>query len=153
MSHEFNFTEELESPIFEIEQPFDIEPILDLGLSTEDDYSIDIIVNKKPIFEEQSLFFFVPDEPPFLRENFKGLQFEGVQYTWDEFDYRLNVDVPSVPEPADAGLAMGIILGLMILYKIFMKEGTTQMKCSICKTKDSIVSFIKSIYNKLTGGK
>tara|TARA_R100000734_G_C3319278_1_gene114882 strand:+ start:9986 stop:10366 length:381 start_codon:yes stop_codon:yes gene_type:complete len=98
-------------------------------------------------------YFNVPSIPQWAYSEYDGLYYEGVQYSWDEVDYRLTIDYNSVPEPADAGLLVSIALGGFILYKIFMKKGTTQMKCSICKTKDSIISFIKSIYNKLTGGK
>jgi hypothetical protein len=67
----------------------------------------------------QSPFFFIPDMPTFLREDFKGLEFEGVQYTWKEFDYRLEADYPSIPESADAGFFMAILVGIFVAYSYF----------------------------------
>jgi len=34
-------------------------------------------------------FFLIPDEPSYLWQAFDGLMFEGVQYTWAEFDFRI----------------------------------------------------------------
>ena len=107
-------------------------------------------INKKPKPFQEYGFFYIPNEPNYLRFEFEGIQFEGVQYTWDEFDYRIGVDYPSVPEPASASGIIGIVILLFVVYKIIIKKETSNMKCAICKTKDGIVKFFKAIYNKLT---
>lgn len=62
-------------------------------------------------------YFYVPSVPEWAYSEFDGLLYEGVQYNWDEVDYRLSVDYNSVPEPAFVGLIMGICLGLVVLFK------------------------------------
>ncbi len=95
-------------------------------------------------------YFYVPSIPEWAYGEFDGLLYEGIQYNWDEVDYRLSIEYNSVPEPASAGGIIGIAVLIFVLYKIFMKKGTTQMKCVLCKTKDRIISFIKKLYNKIT---
>ena len=51
-------------------------------------------------------YFFVPSIPEWAYGEFDGLLYEGVQYNWDEVDYRLSVDYNSVPEPASVGVIM-----------------------------------------------
>ena len=127
MSHEIEYPlfpiVEPEYPLLPIEQPIGIEE------------PISIIGSNNP-------FFYVPDMPEFIREDFKGLEFEGVQYSWKEFDYRLSVDYNSVPEPAEVGLFMGLVFAGFILYKILEGKGI--------KVKDTVCSAIKKIYNKIT---
>ena len=67
-------------------------------------------------------FFLIPDEPSYLRQEFDGLMFEGVQYTWDEFDYRLGVDYPSIPEPADAGFIAALIMTAFVAFCYFKNK-------------------------------
>ena len=102
MSHEIEYPlfpiVEPEYPLLPIEQPIWIEE------------PISIIISDTP-------FFYIPDMPEFIREDFKGLEFEGVQYSWKEFDYRLSVDYNSVPEPAFVGLFMGLCLLTLTLIK------------------------------------
>ena len=155
MSHEFNLNEDQD--IFNEDGPFEIDSIIEIELPygntiVEPVVELVPIVDKKPIFVEQPLFFYIPDEPPFLRENFKGLEFEGVSYTWDEFDYRLGLEYPSVPEPADAGLLVGLMAVAFIAYKMLWCK-KNNLKCLLCKTTNKAVNTLKSIYKKLTGGK
>ena len=102
MSHELEYPlfpiVEPEYPLLPIEQPFEIEE------------PISIVISDTP-------FFYIPDMPEFLREDFKGLEFEGVQYTWKEFDYRLDVPYLSIPEPSFYGLLLGFSLLLVTLIK------------------------------------
>ena len=127
MSHEIEYPlfpiVEPEYPLLPIEQPIGIEE------------PISIIGSNNP-------FFYVPDMPEFIREDFKGLEFEGVQYSWNEFDYRLSIDYNSVPEPAEVGLFMGLVFAGFILYKILEGKGI--------KVKDTVCAAIKKIYNKIT---
>jgi len=127
MSHEIEYPlfpiVEPEYPLLPIEQPIWIEE------------PISIIISDTP-------FFYIPDMPEFIREDFKGLEFEGVQYSWNEFDYRLSIDYNSVPEPAEVGLFMGLVFAGFILYKILEGKGI--------KVKDTVCAAIKKIYNKIT---
>jgi len=66
-------------------------------------------------------YFYVPSIPEWAYSEFDGLLYEGVQYNWDEVDYRLSVDYNSVPEPASAGVIIGIIALACIAYKHFKK--------------------------------
>ena len=59
--------------------------------------------------------------PEWAYSEFDGLLYEGVQYNWDEVDYRLSVDYNSVPEPASASVIIGIIALACIAYKQFKK--------------------------------
>ena len=106
MSHELDYPLfpiiEPEYPLLPIEQPIE-QPI-------EIEEPISIVISDTP-------FFYIPDMPEFLREDFKGLEFEGVQYSWKECDYRLSVDYNSVPEPAFVGLFMGLCLLTLTLIK------------------------------------
>jgi len=110
MSHELDYPLfpiiEPEYPLLPIEQP--IEQPIERPIGIEE--PISIIGSNNP-------FFYVPDMPEFIREDFKGLEFEGVQYSWKEFDYRLSVDYNSVPEPAFVGLFMGLCLLTLTLIK------------------------------------
>ena len=99
MSHEYQLfpTEEEEFPLIQLE-PVRLEPI-----------SYD--------------FFIVPDEPTYLREEFNGLMFNGVEYTWDEFDFRLGVEYKgTVPEPADAGLFTALIMAAFVAFCYFKNK-------------------------------
>ena len=110
MSHELDYPlfpiVEPEYPLLPIEQP--IERPIEQPIGIEE--PISIIGSNNP-------FFYVPDMPEFIREDFKGLEFEGVQYSWKEFDYRLQVEYNGVPEPSFYGLALGFTLLLIALVK------------------------------------
>ena len=62
-------------------------------------------------------YFYVPSIPEWAYEEFDGLLYEGNQYNWDEVDYRLTVDYNGVPEPGFIGLAMGLCLLALVLFK------------------------------------
>ena len=62
-------------------------------------------------------YFYVPSIPERAYCEFDGLLYEGVQYNWNEVDYRLSVDYNSVPEPAFVGLFMGLCLLTLTLIK------------------------------------
>ena len=143
MSHEYTLLpqEEEEFPLLVIEPLF---PEIEINLE----------INKKPEPLREYGFFYVPDEPDYLRYEFDGIQFEGVQYTWDEFDYRLDVEYKApIPESSAIGSIMGVLVLIFVLYKIINKKGSSNMKCAICKTKDGIINFFNKLYNKLSGGK
>lgn len=90
MSHELSFPELV------------IEPTYDWG----DNFTI-----------TGNSYFYVPSIPEWAYSEFDGLVYEGVQYNWDEVDYRLTVDYPSVPEPSFYGLLLGFIFLLFAMIK------------------------------------
>ena len=65
-------------------------------------------------------YFYVPALPEWTRFEYDGLLYEGVQYNWDEVDYRLSADL-AIPEPASAGVIIGCIALLAICIKQFKK--------------------------------
>ena len=49
--------------------------------------------------------------------------FNGVEYTWDEFDFRLGVEYKgTVPEPADAGLFTALIMAAFVAFCYFKNK-------------------------------
>tara|TARA_Y100000287_G_C14144035_1_gene316168 strand:+ start:166 stop:429 length:264 start_codon:yes stop_codon:yes gene_type:complete len=63
-------------------------------------------------------YYFVP---LLDRQEWDGIEYDSVQYGWDELDYRFGVEYsgPSVPEPSFTGLLMGLaILGFLVYKKI-----------------------------------
>lgn len=67
-------------------------------------------------------YFYVPSIPEWAYSEFDGLLYEGVQYNWDEVDYRLSVEYNSVPEPASASGIIGIAVLVFVLYKNFITK-------------------------------
>ena len=67
-------------------------------------------------------YFFVPSIPEWAYSEYDGLYYEGVQYNWDEVDYRLTVDYNPVPEPSSIGLFIGLVATTLLFYKKFKKS-------------------------------
>lgn len=67
-------------------------------------------------------YFFVPSIPKWAYSEYDGLYYEGVQYNWDEVDYRLTVDYNSVPEPSSTGLFIGLVAITLLIYKKFKQS-------------------------------
>ena len=65
-------------------------------------------------------FLYIEPIPEFFTQEFRGLHYEGVDYSWDEIEYRMGVEYsPSVPEPSSVGVVMGtIFLGFVIFKKL-----------------------------------
>lgn len=59
-------------------------------------------------------YYFVP---LLNREDWDGIQYDNIQYGWDELDYRFGVDYPQVPEFGFTSLLMGLAIFGVILYK------------------------------------
>jgi len=51
------------------------------------------------------------------RTEWNGIEYDSIQYSWNELDYRFSVEYPSVPEQAFFGLFMGICLITLTLIK------------------------------------
>tara|TARA_R100001163_G_C4923046_1_gene102407 strand:- start:29 stop:292 length:264 start_codon:yes stop_codon:yes gene_type:complete len=67
-------------------------------------------------FSDNYNYFYVPSIPEWAYHEYDGLFYEGTQYPWEEVDYRLSVDVPSVPEPSTYALLAGF--GVLIYTMI-----------------------------------
>ena len=73
-------------------------------------------------YQETYPFFFVPEIPKGIEEIYKGISYANVNYTWDELEYRMNVDYSSVPEPSAIGVIMGLALLTLIILKSLLKK-------------------------------
>ncbi len=64
---------------------------------------------------EWDWYYFIP----YLdRSEWDGVEYEEVQYGWDELDYRFGVEYnPTVPEPSTYGLLLGFVMLLFVLIK------------------------------------
>lgn len=56
------------------------------------------------------------------RNEWDGIEYDNVQYDWNELDYRFDVDYPTVPEASFVGLFMGLCLATVVLFKSLKKE-------------------------------
>ena len=56
------------------------------------------------------------------RNEWDGIEYNNVQYDWNELDYRFDVPYPTVPEPSFVGLFMGLCLATVVLFKSLKKE-------------------------------
>ena len=73
-------------------------------------------------FDKENGFFYIEPIPEFIKQEFEGLHYKGVDYSWDEINYRMGVGyTPSVPEPSSVGLVMGTIFTAFVLIKKFIK--------------------------------
>jgi hypothetical protein len=100
MSHEY------QQPITYIETDYDY------------DSDFDIIYD----YDTVNGFVYIEPIPNFFTQNFQGLYYEGVSYSWDEIEYRMGVEyTPSVPEPSSVGAVMGIIFTAFVVFKKLKK--------------------------------
>ena len=67
-------------------------------------------------------YFYVPSIPEWAYSEFDGLFYEGVQYNWDEVDYRLTVEYKNIPEPSTTALFIGIVATTLLIYKKFKQS-------------------------------
>ena len=94
------------------------------------------------------IYFNVPSIPQWAYSEYDGLYYEGVEYKWDEVEFRLSVDYNSVPESADVGLFMGLVFAGFVLYKILEGKGI-KVKDTVCKAVKKTYSFLEKIYTKI----
>lgn len=66
------------------------------------------------IGDDWEWFYYVP---LLNRQEWDGIQYDNVQYGWEELDYRFDVPYPSVPEPSFIGLVMGLALLTLVIFK------------------------------------
>ena len=95
-----------------ISEPIKTKPLLIIEPEWEQSISINTDLN----------YFYVPSLPEWTRYEYDGLLYEGVQYNWDEVDYRLSVEIPTIPECSFSSIFIGLVLaGCVILRKITNK--------------------------------
>ena len=63
------------------------------------------------------IYFNVPSIPQWAYSEYDGLYYEGVEYKWDEVEYRLSVDYNSIPEPSVFGLILGSFIALCVIMR------------------------------------
>lgn len=94
------------------------QPITYIETDYDYDSDFDIIYD----YDTVNGFVYIEPIPDFFTQNFQGLYYDGVSYSWDEIDYRMGVEyTPSVPEPSSVGLVMGTIFTAFILIKKLTK--------------------------------
>ena len=55
------------------------------------------------------------------RDEWDGIEYDQIQYSWDELDYRFSVDYPGIPEPSTTGLTIGLIILMCVAFKKLVK--------------------------------
>lgn len=53
------------------------------------------------------------------RDEWAGIEYDSVQYDWDELDYRFSVEYGNIPEPATSALLMGVFFACFLFKKFF----------------------------------
>ena len=71
------------------------------------------------INQDWEWYYFVP---LLDRDEWQGIEYDSIQYGWDELDYRFGVDYPSIPEPADAGFIGAILVGIFVAFCYFKNK-------------------------------
>ena len=70
------------------------------------------IINPEPEWE---WYYYVP---LLDRKEWDGIEYDNIQYGWDELDYRFGVEYDSaIPEPSVTSLLVGLAIFGIILYK------------------------------------
>ena len=88
----------------------------------ETDYDNDSDFNIIYEYDTVNGFLYIDPIPDFFTQEFQGLYYDGVSYSWDEIEYRMGVEyTPSVPEPSSVGLVMGTIFTAFVLIKRLTK--------------------------------
>ncbi len=60
--------------------------------------------------------------PLLNREHWDGIEYDDIMYDWAELDYRFGVEYNPIPEPADAGITIGIFLISFIFVSLWIKK-------------------------------
>ena len=55
------------------------------------------------------------------RNEWDGIEYDQIQYSWNELDYRFGVDYPQVPESSTTGLTIGLIILMCVAFKKLVK--------------------------------
>lgn len=88
----------------------------------ETDYDYDSDFNISYEYDTVNGFLYIEPIPDFFTQEFQGLYYDGVSYSWDEIEYRMGVEyAPAIPEPCSVGVVMGTIFTAFILIKKLTK--------------------------------
>lgn len=94
------------------------QPITYIETDYDYDSDFDIVYD----YDTINGFVYIEPIPDFFTQNFQGLYYEGVSYSWNEIEYRMGVEyTPSVPEPSSVGAVMGIIFTAFVVFKKLKK--------------------------------
>ena len=89
-------------------------------IETDYDYDSDFDINYE--YGTVNGFLYIEPIPDFFTQEFQGLYYDGVSYSWDEIEFRMGVEyTPSVPEPSSVGVVMGIIFTAFVVFKKLTK--------------------------------
>ena len=85
-------------------------------IETDYDYDSDFNINYE--YDSINGFLYIAPIPDFFTQEFQGLYYDGISYSWDEIDYRMGVEYnPSIPEPSSIGLIMGTVFLAFVAIK------------------------------------
>lgn len=56
------------------------------------------------------------------RTEWDGIEYDQVQYSWGELDYRFDVPYPSVPESSTIGLTISLIVFTYVAFKNYLNK-------------------------------
>jgi len=78
--------------------------------------SHDITTRPLPIVnpEPQEWYYYIP---LLNRSEWDGIEYDSIEYSWDELDYRFDTPYPSVPEPSAIGFIIGVTLLTLTILK------------------------------------
>ena len=94
------------------------QPITYIETDYDYDSDFDIVYD----YDTVNGFVYIEPIPEFFTQNFQGLYYDGVSYTWDEIEYRMGVEyAPAIPEPSSVGAVMGIIFTTFVVFKKLTK--------------------------------
>ena len=97
---------------------YQTRPIVYIETDYDYDSDFDIVYDYNTV----NGFLYIEPIPDFFTQEFQGLYYDGVSYSWDEIEFRMGVEyTPSVPEPSSVGLVMGTIFTAFILIKKLTK--------------------------------
>jgi hypothetical protein len=89
-------------------------------IETDYDYDSDFDINYE--YDTVNGFVYIEPIPDFFTQNFQGLYYDGVSYSWDEIEYRMGVEyTPSVPEPSTSGVIISIVAIAALAFNKLIK--------------------------------
>ena len=82
--------------------------------------SHDITTRPLPIVnpEPQEWYYYIP---LLDRNEWDGIEYDSIEYSWNELDYRFDTPYPSIPESSTIGLTIGLITLMCVAFKKLVK--------------------------------
>lgn len=56
------------------------------------------------------------------RQEWDGIEYDSIQYSWQELDYRFDAPYPSVPESSTIGLTISLIVFTYVAFKNYLNK-------------------------------